>query len=201
VAAGLAVGGCLGGSPLVSGGGSTRVESVPSGAEVFVMGERLGITPLAVADARIFPIQYPRELSALYGKVLLRHPGCEDLVRAIDLRATNEGLNGILACGGAAEPSDRGAPASAANPVAAPVPPGADAPRPTEERLAQIEALRRDGLIGAEEAHALRDRVLREVLDDRAASDALRSLESLRAAGAVDDAEYRVNRSAILDRL
>jgi hypothetical protein len=193
----------MGGSPVVSSSGSTHVDSIPSGAEVFVLGERLGTTPLDVPDARIFPIHYPRELSGLYGKVVLRHPGCEELVRAVDLRATNQGISAQLACAHAAGPGDGGgaAPAAAPDRTDASSPPGSERQRSAEERLAQIKALNRDGLIGADEAHSLRDRVLREELEGQPAPEALRSLESLRAAGAIDDAEYRARRAAILDRL
>jgi hypothetical protein len=200
-AAAFSAGGCLGGSLFVSGSGSTRVESVPTGAEVYVMGERLGTTPLDVADARLFPVHYPRELSDLYGKVVLRHPGCEELVRAVDLQAANEGISASLVCGDTDADGDRPSAEAPADRAAAPPTRPAVAPHSAADRLAQIKALRRDGLLDEREARSLRDRALRESLDDRPPADALRSLESLHAAGAIDDAEYRARRTAILDRL
>lgn len=96
-AAGLATA-CLGGSLLASSGSTTRVESVPPGAEVFVMGESLGVTPLEVDDRLVFPVDYPRDRADLYGKIVLRKEGCETVVRSLDLRAANEGIVEELHC-------------------------------------------------------------------------------------------------------
>jgi hypothetical protein len=90
---------CLGGSLVASSRGTTRVESVPSGAEVFVMGERLGTTPLEVEDRLIFPVSYPSTKAELYGRVVLQREGCEAVARLVDLRAANEGLVVELVCG------------------------------------------------------------------------------------------------------
>ncbi len=199
----LLAGACLGGRLVASSSGSTRVESVPAGAEVFAMGERLGTTPLDVEDARVFPVHYPRELAPVYGKIVLRHPGCEDLVRDLDLRAANEGIVAQLACPGAVgeSPAARAAPAATDAARSSPAPPEGARPRSAEERLAEIEALRSEGLLDEDEWRALRERVLREELEERPVVEALRSLEALRTAGAVSEAEYRARRAEILDRL
>lgn len=89
---------CLGGSLLASSRDTTRVESNPPGAEVYVMGERLGTTPLEVEDRLVYPVHYPREKAELYGRIELRKDGCETTVRALDLRASNEGLVVELRC-------------------------------------------------------------------------------------------------------
>jgi len=198
----LLLGGCLGGRLLASSSGSTHVESVPPGAEVFAMGEKLGTTPLDVENARVFPVDYPRELAASYGKIVLRFPGCEDLVRNLDLRSANEGITAKLTCTGASgeSPADRAGPmAPGDRPSSAPV--EVERPRSAVERLAEIESLRSDGLLDESESRALRERVLREELDERPAAEALRSLEALRAAGSVSDTEYHALREGILARL
>jgi hypothetical protein len=183
---------------LPSSRGTTRVDSIPSGAEVFVMGNRVGTTPLEVEDARVYPVQYPSELAPLYGKLVLRHPGCEELVQNLDLRAANEGVVAHLGCG----VQDRRADASPnSNPDAARTSATAPTPKPPQERLAEIDALRREGLVTEAEARALRERALREALDGRPAADALRLLDGLRAAGSIEEPEYAARRAEILGRL
>jgi len=181
-----------------SSSSTTRVESIPSGAEVFAMGSRVGTTPLEVEDTRVYPVQYSSELAPLYGKLVLRHPGCDELVQNLDLRAANEGVVAHLVCGGA----DRHADAPPTNsPDAARTSTAAPTAKPLPERLAEIDSLRREGLVTETETRALRQRALREALDGRAAADALRLLEELRAAGSIDDSEYAARRAEILGRL
>lgn len=97
--------GCLGGSIVASSRGVTRVDSIPQGAQVFVMGERVGVTPVEIEDRLIFPVTYPAERAALYGRVVLEHEGCEPTSRAIDLTATNEGTTIELSCDASAATS------------------------------------------------------------------------------------------------
>lgn len=151
------------------------------------MGERLGTTPLDVSDARVYPVHYPRALAPLYGKLVLRHPGCDELVQDLTLRAANEGVVVRLAC---AERAEEHHAASA----------DAEPPASARERLAEIDSLRREGLLSEDEERAIRDRVLREQLDERPPAEALRLLEALRGDGSLDEAEYRARRAEILDR-
>jgi hypothetical protein len=62
------------------------------------MGVLVGKTPLEVEDRLVFPVAYPRDKADLYGKIVLRHEGCETVVRSLDLRASNEGLVVELDC-------------------------------------------------------------------------------------------------------
>lgn len=91
-------GACLAGSLVTSSRGTTHVDSRPSGADVFVMGEHVGRTPLDVEDRSIFPVHYPPSLAALYGRIVLERPGCDRVVRTVDLRAANEGIVVDLHC-------------------------------------------------------------------------------------------------------
>jgi hypothetical protein len=183
-ASALTLSGCLGGSLLPSSRSTTHVDSVPSGAEVLAMGERLGITPLEVDDASVYPVSYPREKASLYGKLVLRHPGCEDFEQALTLEAANRGVVAKLVCPGQTSDGEV-----------------RTGQRSVRERLAEIEALHGDALVTQGEASTLRDRVLREALAELSAPEALRVLEALRAEGAVDEREYQAWRSETLDRL
>ncbi|MBI3154997.1 MAG: PEGA domain-containing protein, partial [Burkholderiales bacterium] len=118
--AAAAVAGCasLGEQP-----GRIAIASDPPGAEVYVMGRRVGVTPLAVEQRLIFPPTYPGEQQALYGMVELRRPGCASVQRAVSVRGVARGVEVKLDCGAGARPA---AEATTAAPAAVP----AAAPRP-----------------------------------------------------------------------
>ncbi|MEZ4332131.1 MAG: PEGA domain-containing protein [Myxococcota bacterium] len=84
---------------MASSRGTTHVDSRPSGADVFVMGQRVGRTPVDVEDRLVFPVHYPSSLAALYGRIVLERPGCDRIVRTVGLSAANEGLVVDLDCG------------------------------------------------------------------------------------------------------
>lgn len=98
VVAALVHAGCIGGRLLAPSSGVTRVDSIPQGAEVFVMGESVGVTPLEIEDRLIYPVSYPAARAALYGRVVLEHAGCERTSRPIDLAAANDGVVVELRC-------------------------------------------------------------------------------------------------------
>lgn len=115
-----------------------EVTSEPSGAEVFVMGERMGTTPLRLESSTLFPHTYPPEKQPLYGRIRLTHPGCEAMERSVDTRTLENGLQARLKC--AAAPS-------------APPPPAA-------QRLRELEILRQEGLLSEEEYKRVRARII-----------------------------------------
>lgn len=119
-----------------------RIDSDPAGAEVYSLGERIGVTPLEVAVTRVFPAVYPPEKEALYGRVVLRKPGCEERQVAVSTGAVAKGLRVKLECGSAA-----------------PVPGGAD----VRARLKRLDELRQEGVISDEEYAAQRQRILGEL--------------------------------------
>ena len=158
----LLVGGCssLGGGsdnatsyylPQASGNNPIKIESVPSGADVFAMGEKLGTTPLAVDPKDVFPITYPKEKEGLYGKVTLKMAGCSDLTKTVSTKIMNGGFRAQLQCAGSI-------PALSEKPKDA-----SDSSATVEQRLITIKNLLDKGLITEEEAKRARERVLNEL--------------------------------------
>jgi PEGA domain len=128
-----------------------RIDSDPSGAEVYVMGEKVGVTPLAIRRKDVFPVTYPKEKELLYGKVILKKQGCLDFPKTVNPKIIDAGLHAQLECGDMA-------PAS---------PPAArEAPRlnaTIEQRLEKIKELLNKGLITEEEAKKARASVLNDL--------------------------------------
>lgn len=133
------------------------VESTPEGAEVWIMGKRVGTTPGTFPVSLVFPAQYKPEDIGLYGRVRLVKEGCESVMRPVSTEALSSKMKVKLNCAAAAAP--QAAPAAyrspQANPAAAPA-----VPATAKERLMRLEELRREGLINEEEYRSLRKRVL-----------------------------------------
>lgn len=163
--------------------GQIAIASDPPGAEVVVMGRRVGVTPLAVEQRLIFPPTYPSEQQALYGMVELRRPGCASVQRAVSVRGVARGVEVKLDCAaGTRTAAEASAAVPAAAPAAAPAtvppasprpatsaaaaPPGA-APSATtaaiEARLRRVQELRERGVISEQEAQEQRRRILGEL--------------------------------------
>lgn len=160
--------------------GRIAIASDPPGAEVYVMGRRVGVTPLSVEQRLIFPPTYPSDQQALYGMVELRRTGCTPVQRAVSVRGVARGVEVKLDCAAGTRPAAEAAPAAvpAAAPTivpaaaprpdtpAATVPPGA-APSATtaaiEARLRRVQELRERGVISEQEAQEQRRRILGEL--------------------------------------
>ena len=130
--------------------GQINVTSEPAGAEVYVMGEKLGVTPLTVNQDAVFPPAFPAEKQALYGNIELRKPGCKNSVQPVSTRDLARGLRVRLEC---IEPA--GGPSAANRPGIA----GAT----VEQRLRQVRDLLDKGLITEQEARDIRQRLLNEL--------------------------------------
>ncbi len=135
--------------------GSISVESDPAGAEVFVMGRNVGVTPLKLSAGDVFPSSYRPDQAALYGTVTLRHAGCEDYNKRVDTDAYSKGIKASLDCG------NKPAQAAPATPTA-PATPNAedDGTSSIEARLRRVKELQDKGLITDDEARAARKRIL-----------------------------------------
>ncbi|HSM98050.1 MAG TPA: PEGA domain-containing protein [Gallionella sp.] len=123
-----------------------KVESEPAGAAVYVMGEKIGETPIMISHKDVFPNIYPRGKESVYGRITLKKEGCLDLTRTVSAEISNAGLHARLDCG------DLG-----------PAPAGAGLPRNSvtvEQRLDKIKDLLGKGLITEEEAKKARERIL-----------------------------------------
>lgn len=134
-----------------AGNNPIKVDSVPSGAEVYVMGEKLGVTPLQINRKDVFPNIYPREKESMYGRIVLKKEGCSDITRTVSAEISNAGLHAKLVCGDVYP----------ASPDAS-----RDAPRnnqTVEQRLDKIKDLLNKGLITDEEAKKARERVINDL--------------------------------------
>ena len=128
-----------------------KIDSDPSGAEVYVMGEKVGVTPLAVNRKDVFPIIYPKEKEFLYGKVILKKEGCLDFAKTVNPKIIDVGLHAQLSCRDMA-------------PISSPA--SRDAPRiseTVEQRLEKIKDLLNKGLITEDEAKKARASVLNDL--------------------------------------
>jgi hypothetical protein len=131
-----------------------KIESIPAGADVYVMGEKIGVTPVMLTRKDVFPNIYPGDKVSVYGRVTLKKAGCADYTTPVSAEISNNGLRAKLEC-------------AAANPASftesSPAP-SAEAPRITvEQRLDKINELLHKGLITEEEAKKARERILNEL--------------------------------------
>lgn len=156
-------------APMGTKPGRIDVSSDPAGADVYVMGEKAGVTPLTVDQDAIFPLTYPAEKQALYGVVELRKAGCLPARQNVGTRAVSRGLRVKLDCGEGARaetPASRqtqpAAPAASANEQAPATPVVKQTPA-IEQRLKQVQELRDKGLITEQEAQEIRQRILGEL--------------------------------------
>ena len=137
------VSGCTGWGPQAD---RVQVQSDPPGAHVYVMGEKVGVTPLSVPQELIFPNTYPPDKQELYGTVTLRKLGCADSVRRVSTGAVSRGIDVKLECrsAGAGRDDTTGA-------------------EPLEQRLRRLKDLQDKGLITEKEAAEARRRILSEL--------------------------------------
>lgn len=134
-----------------SGDQAIGIDSIPPGVDVYVMGEKIGVTPLQVSRKDVFPHIYPREKESVYGKITLKKEGCADYTRIVSTEIVSNGLHAQLDCG-----DKRTAPSPAS--VAAPV-----TGETAEQRLEKIRDLLNKGLITEEDAKKARERIVNEL--------------------------------------
>jgi len=156
-------------APMGTKPGRVDVSSDPAGADVYVMGSKVGVTPLTVDQDAIFPLTYPAEKQALYGMVELRKAGCLPARQNVSTRAVSRGLHVKLDCGEAARaetPAPRQTqpdrPAATANEPTPATPVVKEKPG-IELRLKQVQELRDKGSITEQEAQEIRRRILEEL--------------------------------------
>ncbi|MGA8864633.1 MAG: PEGA domain-containing protein [Gallionella sp.] len=137
------------------------MESDPSGATVYVMGENIGVTPVEISQKDVFPTVYPGDKVSLYGKVTLRKAGCADLTKTINGNIIANGLRAKLDCANPAAVAPAPALPASAAPAPSVVPPPAK--ETVEQRLDKIKELLDKGLISDDEAKKARARILNEL--------------------------------------
>lgn len=84
----------------VSGDMPLNVDTEPSGATVYVMGKAIGETPISIPQQQIYPVGYDVKKEPMYGTLLIRKSGCQDLRRRIRYQEFNTGLSIELNCSG-----------------------------------------------------------------------------------------------------
>lgn len=121
-----------------------KIESDPSGADVYAMGEKIGVTPIKISHKDVFPNIYPKEKESVYGTVTLKKAGCTDYTRTVSMEISSVGLRAKLECADTKT----------------------NAPRiseTVEQRLDKIKDLQNKGMITEEEAKKARERVLSDL--------------------------------------
>lgn len=132
-----------------------RIQSVPPGADVYVMGEKVGMTPLKLDQKAVFPNTYPKEKESLYGKVTLKKAGCSDYVKTVNSKIMDVGLKATLDCGQSAPQYQQGSAPQYSMP--------ARMSKTVEQRLEEIKDLQSKGLITEDEARKAREHVLNDL--------------------------------------
>lgn len=133
-----------------SGDAPFKIESDPSGAAVYVMGENVGVTPLKISQKDVFPTIYPGKKVSFYGKVTIKKAGCADFTKTINGHIIVNGLRAKLDCG-------NNNPAPSATGVTPQI------NETVEQRLDKIKDLLNKGLISEDEAKQARARILNEL--------------------------------------
>jgi PEGA domain len=131
-----------------AGNNPIKVESVPSGADAYVMGEKVGVTPLEISRKDVFPNIYPGNKESVYGRITVKKDGCSDYTRTVSAEISNGGLHAKLDCGDM-NPAFPGTATHSGETV--------------EQRLDKIKDLLSKGLITEEEAKKARARVLNDL--------------------------------------
>ena len=138
-----------------------HIESIPSKAEVLLIGGSAGLTPLTVDERAIYPNDYPNEKVHLYGTVTFHHADCETLVHRVTRGDLEHGLQVTLDCD--IQP-ERSATPTPSVPVVAGTP---SAPVTSEsisqQRLRQLQVLQElldEGLITPAEEQRIRRKLL-----------------------------------------
>ncbi|MGA7749127.1 MAG: PEGA domain-containing protein [Gallionella sp.] len=134
-----------------AGDNPIKIESDPSGAAVYVMGEKIGMTPLNISRKDVFPNTYPKEKESLFGTVTLKKAGCSDFTRTVSPKLIDDGLRAQLDCGDIKPASSE---------ISREVPHISET---IEQRLGKIKDLLNKGLITEEEAKKARERVLNDL--------------------------------------
>ncbi|MFK5895147.1 MAG: PEGA domain-containing protein [Pseudomonadota bacterium] len=89
--------GC-GGIGLAPSNNVISVNSVPSEAKVYVMGHKIGNTPLKVQQRQVFPVVFDPDDSTLYGTITLKKEGCTDYREKVSFAVLEDGINAQMDC-------------------------------------------------------------------------------------------------------
>ncbi|MBT3203673.1 MAG: SHOCT domain-containing protein [Gammaproteobacteria bacterium] len=74
------------------------VDSIPTGASIYVMGKFHSTTPSVVNQYSIHPITYNKEDESLYGRITIKHEGCQEKSVIVNSQIISSGLKTTLDC-------------------------------------------------------------------------------------------------------
>jgi len=134
-----------------------QITSEPSGAEIYLMGTKAGVTPSEIRDRDIYPVSYKPEMEKYYGSVILRKEGCKEFRKRLTRKEVIKGLSAKLDCGAGTAKAIAPEPPPAAMPVTTPPP---VLPEQQLEQLRTLQKLQEEGILSVEEEKKLRKRIL-----------------------------------------
>ncbi|MES9832674.1 MAG: PEGA domain-containing protein [Candidatus Thiodiazotropha sp. DIVDIV] len=83
----------------VSGEMPLRIETIPSGATVYIMEKAVGKTPMEITQSQLYPTAYDVSKKDHYGNITIRKAECEDYTQRVKYQEFSKGLKIELACG------------------------------------------------------------------------------------------------------
>ena len=178
----------------ISGDMPLKVVSEPEGATVYIMGEAVGETPIAITQQRIYPAGYDADKQQQYGQLLIRKTGCRDLRKRIRYTDFDTGISvrldcnatpGVTARQSIATPGTQQDHATSTRSM--------DVAPSSDTRSQPVAAPRQAGEAGAIEADAHSEGITPK--------QRLIRIDNLKRDGLISDEEYREIRKRILDAL
>lgn len=164
--------GCTGIASM-SGDETLSVNSVPSGASVYIMDKKIGETPLQIDQSTIYPNTYDPDKQSQYGVVSIRMEGCKDYSRRIGYRELVKNIDAELECGDSkvqpkTEAVQVAEPTTTHEAQSEPAPPQVTDEGSTKHmreksaksRLIELNQLKDEGLITPEEFQTIRRKIL-----------------------------------------
>lgn len=161
-----------------------HIETIPSGATVYIMEKAIGETPIDITQSQLYPPAYESSKRDLYGKINIRKRECDDYTQRVKYQDFTKGLKIQLVCGELSAKreiieQDETKPADAEN-------------RPVEKNE-RVE----------EQPKALNnsENKAKQTISDNSIKQRLIRLESLHQENLISDEEYQSARKKILSEL
>lgn len=148
LAAAAALNGC---NHVVKEQRTTTIVSDPPGAAVFASGVEVGVTPLTIRPDDVFPPRFVGFEYRAAGTLSIKKPGCETYSRQVDDAVLSRDIHVKLQC----DSDYRPAPSAPARKI--------QQDESIPARLQRLEALRKQGLITADEYKQIRQKILGEL--------------------------------------
>ena len=138
-----------------------NVTSSPSGATVYANSLELGKTPLRHNLYDAFPAGWRNSIYQAQGVLVVKMDGCKDFTLKVDDSILSKPIHVDLKC---SKVSNTKKSTPVVTPTATPIEtPIVTPPGRTEERLKELEALYKKGVVTKEEYKKTRERILNEL--------------------------------------